>query len=417
MKKSDSKITDEALQKRQKMFAEAEKLAHIGIFEWDIRTNEVTWSEGLYHIYGLQPREFGASFEAFLERIHPKHRERVRQIIETAFTNGKPFEMEELIVRPNGEQRVLFTRGEVIHDDNHSPIRLIGVCQDITERKKAEKARLKSARLKAENAELVRLLEQLRKTQAELIQSEKMAAMGNLVAGVAHEINTPLGAIKSNNDVFIRSFGKLQRLLSDSVVSENTASHQDISRIIESINQLNEVNKIATERIAKIVSSLRTFARFENAEQDTVDIHEGIESTLTLVHHEVKNRIEVHKMYGDLPPVTCFPNQLNQVFMNILINSSQAIVDKGDIFITTAKRDDTVIIEFRDTGKGIAKENLQRIFDPGFTTKGVGVGTGLGLSIVYQIIKDHNGLIEVESELGRGTTFRIILPIQTKIQR
>lgn len=251
----------------------------------------------------------------------------------------------------------------------------------------------------------------LREKQGQLVQSEKMAAMGHLVAGVAHEINTPLGAIKSNNDIFLRSFGKLQRLLSDSVVSKNTASHQDINRIIESINQLNEINKTATGRIAKIVSSLRTFARLDKAEQDTVDIHEGIESTLTLVHHEIKNRIEVHKEYGDLSPVTCFPNQLNQVFMNILINSSQAIVDKGDIFITTTKRDDTVIIEFRDTGKGIAKENLQRIFDPGFTTKGVGVGTGLGLSIVYQIIKDHSGLIEVESDLGRGTTFRIILPV------
>jgi len=148
-----------------------------------------------------------------------------------------------------------------------------------------------------------------------------------------------------------------------------------------------------------IVNSLRTFARLDKAEMDTVDIHEGIESTLTLVHHEFKRRIEVHKDFGEIPKISCYPNQLNQVFMNILVNAGQAIEDKGDIFVRTYTKNNNAIIEIKDTGKGIPEESLNRIFDPGYTTKSKGIGTGLGLSIVYQIIENHNGSIEVESEL------------------
>ena len=151
--------------------------------------------------------------------------------------------------------------------------------------------------------------------------------------------------------------------------------------------------------------------RLDEADLDEVDIHEGLENTLILVQHELKNRVEVLKDYGKLPFVKCYPNQLNQVFMNLLVNASHAIEGQGKIFIHTYHKNDTAVVEIRDTGKGISQKDLQRIFDPGFTTKGFGVGTGLGLSIVYQIMKDHKGKIEVESELGQGTTFRIVLPI------
>ena len=241
---------------------------------------------------------------------------------------------------------------------------------------------------------------ELRDKQAQLVQSEKMAALGNLVAGVAHEINTPIGALKSNNDLFIRSLAKLR---------DDNADH---GKILDSIDSLNNVNREALDRIVKIVNSLRKFARLDAAEQDTVDIHEGLDSTLTLVNHQLKNRITVHRDYGKLPAIKCFPNQLNQVFMNILVNAAQAIEGQGEIRIATSLRDGSAVIEISDSGKGIAPENMERIFDPGFTTKGSGVGTGLGLSIVYQIIRDaHHGDIEVESEVGEGTTFRILLPI------
>ncbi len=265
--------------------------------------------------------------------------------------------------------------------------------------------------LKGKNVELQKAMRQLEVTQQKLIIQEKMASLGNLVAGVAHEINTPLGALISNNDIFIRLVKKMKILLTDLVSPVDTPKDPALAKLFEGIEKLNEVSNTASDRIRNIVNSLRTFARLDQADMDTVDIHEGIESTLTLVHHELKTRIEVHKDFGDLPPISCYPNQLNQVFMNILINASHAIKKKGDIYIKTYTKDKKAVIEIKDTGKGIPKENLNRIFDPGFTTKSKGIGTGLGLSIVYQIIEDHNGSIEVESEIGKGTMFRIILPI------
>ncbi|MDH3215029.1 MAG: PAS domain S-box protein [Candidatus Krumholzibacteria bacterium] len=282
--------------------------------------------------------------------------------------------------------------------------------RDVTERRKLEDA-LRAAKEHLEQKVEERTLE-LRKKQSQLVQSEKMAALGHLVAGVAHEINTPLGALKSNNDLAIRSLTRIKSYLEERAQSGLLPNHTDIIKLVSSVEGLDTINKTALERIVTIVRSLRDFARLDQADQDEVDIHEGLDSTLTLVHHQFKNRVNIHRDYGKLPKVSCFPNQLNQVFMNILVNSSQAIEDKGDIFIKTYSSADRVVIEIRDTGRGIPKESLDKIFDPGFTTKGAGVGTGLGLSIVYQIIQDHRGEIKVDSEVGKGTTLRIILPIR-----
>ena len=279
--------------------------------------------------------------------------------------------------------------------------------RDVTERRRLEDE-LKQAKENLEQKVEERTLE-LRQKHAQLVQSEKMAALGHLVAGVAHEINTPLGALKSNNDLAIRSLDKIKALVEEQ--HENIHNYAELEKLVSSLGGLDTVNQTALERIVKIVQSLRNFARLDKAELDTVNIHEGLDSTLTLVHHELKNRVAVHKDYSNLPEVDCYPTQINQVFMNILVNSSQAIEGKGDIYIKTYRRDDYAVIEIRDTGRGISKENLRKIFDPGFTTKGAGVGTGLGLSIVYQIIEDHQGKIEVESEVGKGTNVRILLPI------
>ncbi|MDH4032584.1 MAG: ATP-binding protein, partial [candidate division Zixibacteria bacterium] len=154
-------------------------------------------------------------------------------------------------------------------------------------------------------------------------------------------------------------------------------------------------------------------ARLDEAELLNADIHEGIEDTLTLIHHEIKHSITIVRDYGDLPRINCYPGQLNQVFLNLLINSSQSISGQGEIKITTLVRDGHIRIAFSDNGHGIPAEQLPKVFDPGFTTKGVGVGTGLGLSICYQIIRDHHGGIEVDSEVGRGTTFTVVLPIES----
>jgi two-component system NtrC family sensor kinase len=238
---------------------------------------------------------------------------------------------------------------------------------------------------------------------AQLMQAEKMAALGLLVAGVAHEINTPMGAIHSNNDIMSRAVAKIRESL-------GSKTDPETERLLTIMEEVCRNNENATERITKIVRSLKNFARLDEAEHKLADIHEGLNSTLTLLHHQLKNRIRIDTQFGDLPQINCNPNQLNQVFMNMLVNATQAIPKRGVISIKTWKESNDIKIAISDTGVGIPPENLPKVFDPGFTTKGVGIGTGLGLSICYKIIKDHGGNIEVASSEA-GTTFTITLPV------
>jgi two-component system NtrC family sensor kinase len=284
------------------------------------------------------------------------------------------------------------------------------ICHDVTERERF------AEHLRNEAEELERLVaartRDLRDSQAKLVQQEKMAALGKLVAGVAHEMNTPIGTINSNADTLSRSLKKLRQLISADSCPESVREDRKLNQMLVMVEDIARINQIACERIVDIVGSLRNFARLDEAEQKMADLHEGLNSTLTLVHHELKNRIQVIKEYGDIPPIHCHPNKINQVFMNLLVNSAQAINGEGSITIRTFREGDIVNVQFSDTGSGIRPENLSRIFDPGFTTKGVGVGTGLGLSIVFQIVHDHGGNIDVDSEMGKGSTFTVRLPIR-----
>ena len=281
--------------------------------------------------------------------------------------------------------------------------------RDVTARKRGEEA-VQQAYNELEQKVEERTRE-LRQKQAQLVQSEKMASLGQLVAGVAHEINTPLGALKSNLDIFTRSVHKINELIADPKMPQAFRESPDLTKRLTVLETLNIHNLTAIDRIVMIVNSLRKFARLDEAELDEVNIHEGLDNTLVLVQHELKNRIDVLKDYGNLPLIKCYPNQLNQVFMNLLVNASHAIENQGKIFIRTHHNTTSAVVEIQDTGKGISEKDQLRIYDPGFTTKGSGVGTGLGLSIAYQIMTDHNGTIEVDSKLGQGTTFRIILPL------
>lgn len=248
-----------------------------------------------------------------------------------------------------------------------------------------------------------------RQLEAQLVQSEKMAALGQLVAGVAHEINTPIGSIHSTADVSRSALDIIKSVLQATPMSDEP-QEKKMQRALKILDESCSTYKLASERIVEVVRSLKNFSRLDEAERKEADLHEGIDTTLTLLRHELKHGIKVVKNYSDLPKVDCLPNQLNQVFMNILVNAVHAMEGKGTITITTENSGDAVTIKFADTGKGIPKQNLQRIFDPGFTSKGVGVGTGLGLSISYQIIEKHGGAIEVESEVGKGSTFTIRIP-------
>ena len=260
--------------------------------------------------------------------------------------------------------------------------------------------------------ELLKAHEELNQTQARLVQSEKMASLGTMAAGVAHEINTPVGAVSSASDTSRRSIDKVIETIEEGRDLENIKKDSKFKLALENLKNNNDVIVMASERITKIVKSLRSFTRLDEAEFKEADIHEGLDSTLTLLHHKTKDRVDIVKDYGDLPQIQCYPHRLNQVFMNILNNASQAIPEKGTIKIETSKKKDEVYVKIIDDGEGIKKENLKKIFDPGFTTRGVGVGTGLGLSISYNIIKDHNGEIKVKSEEGKGTEVIIILPIK-----
>jgi signal transduction histidine kinase len=245
----------------------------------------------------------------------------------------------------------------------------------------------------------------LERAQAQLVQSEKMAALGLLVAGIAHEINTPMGAIASTHDTVFRAIEKIK----GEVGSSASAS---LPRLFTMLEGTQKLLTDATSRVTTIVRRLRSFARLDEAELKEADLNSGIEDTLALVAHELKG-VRVIKELGVLPPVTCYPGRLNQVFLNVIVNARQAIAnDGGEIRIATSHEGGRVRIRIGDNGCGIAASDLGRVFDPGFTTKGVGVGTGLGLSICYQIIEEQKGSIAIESEPGKGTTVTITVPVR-----
>lgn len=235
-------------------------------------------------------------------------------------------------------------------------------------------------------------LDELKETQLQLINSEKMASLGQLVAGVAHEINTPVASIKSNNSIISKLIPQIEQ--------------EDLK---EMFTQINSIDSEAIQRISNIVVSLKKFVRLDESELQEANINKELDLTLDLIRHETKNKIEIIKHYGNIPLVKCYPNMLNQVFTNILVNACQAIEGNGKITISTEYIDKNLIVKIKDNGKGISKENLNKIFTAGFTTKGVGVGTGLGLAISQKIIDKHGGKIKVLSELGVGTEFIITI--------
>lgn len=291
------------------------------------------------------------------------------------------------------------------------------------------------AELRESKEEAEQALAKLKETQAQMIQSEKMASVGQLAAGVAHEINNPTAFISSNlkalsdyqSDLsrLIRRYRKLVTDLKDIMASEECCrplSEQlegiraleaeiDIDFILDDTESLIKESREGTERIKKIVLNLKDFAHPSEDKLQSADIKECLESTLNIVWNELKYKATVKKEYGDLPRVECYPHQLNQVFMNLLVNAAQAIEKQGEIKIATTADDAYVEIKISDTGSGISKENISRIFDPFFTTKEAGKGTGLGLHLAYNIINKHNGTIGVESTVGEGTTFTVRIPV------
>jgi len=292
----------------------------------------------------------------------------------------------------------------------------------------ADKLKNKISELTSVNNELKKMNEQMIEVHNQLHQSEKMASIGQLAAGVAHEINNPVGYINSNIETLHNYFADIFRILDVYDLSEEfLISSPDILRNIYEAKEEIKLEYLRTDicdlmneslegltRVKQIVQDLKDFSHVDEAEWQWVDLHKGLDSTLNIVNNEIKYKAEVVKNYGEIPQISCLPSQINQVFMNLLVNAAHAIERDGLITITTGTNDANVWVEISDNGSGIEKENINKLFDPFFTTKPVGSGTGLGLSLSYSIIKKHGGEIAVESEPGEETTFRITLPIETK---
>jgi PAS domain S-box-containing protein len=265
----------------------------------------------------------------------------------------------------------------------------------------------------------------LEEAQNQLLQSEKMASIGQLAAGVAHEINNPIGFVSSNlgslrgyvEPVF-SLLALLKRLSPATLPAELSAELErvdakvDLDFVQEDLPQLLNESEEGLSRVKKIVQDLKDFSRVDHADWQDADLNAGLESTLNVVMNEVKYKAEVRKDFGALPPVRCIAAQLNQVFMNLIVNAAHAIPDRGTISLTTRAENDWVCVEVADTGSGMTEEVKRRIFEPFFTTKPVGKGTGLGLSLSFSIVQKHGGRIEVDSEPGVGTRFRVWVPMQ-----
>lgn len=291
---------------------------------------------------------------------------------------------------------------------------------DVTERQRDGLA------LQSKNLELAAAYDELKASQAKLLQQEKLASIGQLAAGVAHEINNPVGFVTSNLGSMVKYLARLgefierqQRLLAGTdpagrEASEGLRREMRVDYILEDAAALLKESLEGVERVKVIVQNLKNFSRVDQANCTMVDLNKCLEDTLNIVGNELKYKAVVHRDYGELPPTWCYPQQLTQVFLNLLLNAAQAITGCGEIRVATREKKGSIFIIISDSGSGIPPEYLGRIFDPFFTTKEVGQGTGLGLSIVHDIVGQHGGEITVASEPGQGTTFRIRLPIRAK---
>lgn len=271
--------------------------------------------------------------------------------------------------------------------------------------------------LQEQNGALQSALAELRETQNQMIVQEKMAALGNLVAGIAHELNTPLGTVKSAADVSARGLTRIKDLLSSSESLEEVQQGKGLQRVLKALGDNSQATTVAIERLSKIVDSLKTFTHLDRAEYERVDVHEGLDSALTLMEPRFGAGVTVERDYDEVPPLNCYPQELNQVYMSLLQNACQAFDEgTGTVTVRTKAEQGTVALTIADDGRGIPADRLAHIFEPNFASKDGRVAMGMGLSLSYNIVRKHAGTMEIESEEGKGTTVTIRLPT-TGLQR
>lgn len=371
--------------------------------------------------WGYTPEQLQSGRLSFASIVHPDDLPRVTAEVMKHTTAGAPsYEQEYRLITASKQVIWVVDRTQVTRDQHGLPLCYDGVLTDISERRQQQL-------LLAENlAHQQQLNKRLEEATNQLLQSEKMASIGQLAAGIAHELNNPIGFVHSNLgtlDGYINDMMTIVDAYASILAAQGEDSpglkaiaqlrdERDFDFMREDIFNLLTESKDGIGRVRKIVQDLKTFSRVGEQDWQEADLHQGLDSTLNIVWNELKYKCQVVKEYGELPPVYCLISQLNQVFMNLLVNAGHAIEHKGTITLRSGRLgSDRVFIEIADTGCGIAPDKQHRIFEPFFTTKPVGKGTGLGLSVSYNIVKRHQGEITVTSTPGQGTTFRIILPI------
>ena len=358
---------------------EAQRLANLGSWVWDVPQNSVTWSDQLFDIYGVKPESFRGTFEDFIERLHPDDRVRVAEQITRAFQSGHGFRLEERIIRPDGEMRFLQSTGEIIKDDQGNPLRMLGVCLDVTERKKSESA-----------------LEQARE---QLTQAQKMEALGQLTGGIAHDFNNLLMIMSGHAQI-------LQRRLTD-------------KKDVQSLDAI----RTAASRGETLTRQLLTFSRRQSLTPVVLDLRQRIEAVREMMGASLRGNIELTcDIEDEIWPVEVDLGELELALVNIAVNARDAMPHGGKISLSARNvtlkpgsaagslDGDFIALAMTDTGAGIAPELLTKIFEPFFTTKPIGKGTGLGLSQVHGFANQSGGAVTVNSEVGKGTVVTIYLP-------
>ncbi len=399
-----------------------------GIWDWDLLHDRIYFSPRWKNMLGYDDDEVEDRFAALQALIHPDDLGlALAAWIECMEGEQDAFAVEYRMKTREGEYCWIQARGLVLLDERGDPVRMAGSHTDISHRKQAseEKHRTEDA-LRKSHAQLQEAHRHLQESHEQLLQSEKLASIGQLAAGVAHEINNPVGYVYSNLGTLQEYTDGLCQMLEgyeklESLVAEDDHELQrlrdlktrlDVDYLKDDVRNLVSESREGIARVKGIVQDLKDFSHVDEAEWQWADLHRGLDSTLNIVNNEIKYKAKVIREYGDLPSVECLASQINQVFMNLLVNAAHAIKEQGTITIRTGMEGESKVwVEISDTGSGISSENMKKIFDPFFTTKGVGKGTGLGLSLSYGIVHKHGGHIRVDSEIGKGTTFRISLPV------
>jgi PAS domain S-box-containing protein len=388
---SARKESEVALKRSEETLIRAQSIAKLGNWDWDILTGELLWSDEIFRIFGLAPHQFEATYEAFLEHVHPDDRNTVTSAVDASVKDGRPYELEHRVVQPSGEERNVREQGVVYYDDEGKPVRMIGIIQDITESKKAE-SELLEYRYNLEQLVIERT-EDLKSAQNELVRKERLATLGQLTASISHELRNPLSAMSPS--LYI-----IEKLCAE--------KSDEVKHAIERLSR-------SIWRCDHIIDELLDFTRITNTNKDDIKVDGWLESIIEEQRVPVGITVTRDFQLGDTS-CSIDPNRLRRAVINVFENGCQALIDEStkerfnnaQLTISTHASERGVEMVFEDNGNGISEKHLSKIFEPLFSTKAYGVG--LGMPIIKQIMEQHDGGIDITSEENRGTLVTLWIP-------